>query len=1479
MKMKKLLSIVVALAVFLSLFITALNADAQTVSNPNEDSAQIGSVQAIRNSLKLVWNDEFGGDIGCGAQKQALATTNGTDENGNPTSSETRASAKWAHERYRDGTPKTRNGQLQHYVIEDGRNSWTEDGVLHIRGQREENGHVDPITGQTYYWTADGLRSSYFDTSTGQANLQAFRFGMMEARIYTVNGKALEDENGNPVLDKDGNIQQDPKYSQGLWNGFWTTGNPDMSKESSLIRNKNEKNTWPYCGEIDIDESYTAPSSYSTYNSATAKTDCDENGIIISYSSKAKIKYDENGKILITDTSGNPIVTYNTSTSSYEVAAGNESAYTVSGEQITITANSHVIKQDTNGKTYISDKNNKTVVDTEGNCYGTSTLATGQLHYRTGERFDGSLVSGVQVTNEKTTGLGGGFSVNSTATGNSMLGDTGYHTYGVYWTPTQLVYYYDDLIVGYHDITDPQYFQLRECPQYLFLTFPIGGGVPGNPNPALDWAEYLVDYVRVYQADDGYNTNPSYQGSYGFPQLNDLDQPVSYYNQASQAYSNIKIVNFYNSCELSSGAEQFISWSSPFRNSGKVCNVKGSSATIKTQEKIDEGKYDVYVTGVSRSGSKDYSFTLNGVGVGTELALSDYAKDKYDREYGSAKSCYIGTVDIINGAHNLEIGVNQTKSGSKNGMLLSAVLVKNNESVATVTVNQDTPLENEVTSSSTTTTTTTKSYEGTNFEVKVSKKEKYVSNREITNDSNKDDITMILVIGQSNATTGVGYPCEVKAVNNGHRDEITEVTATPEAGTVYMAKYGQTITELNNSNDVKTLIENENIGGFSAAMGKKWNELTGEKVVIVQAAKGARGMHEWVKDNMKYACACGHNDALYSEAVSQYKTCYNALKQNYNIKHSFYIWNQGEHDDNYYSKENVDINSKEKYFEAYKSMHQDLLADLPLDFGSINIARAHYATNTKFLSVSRLGQYKAINTLKGCYLASRFFETTTDDDMDKTSEGSYGIHATQKTYNTWGVDSAQNLYNMVSGNSETLESVELITNSSKKGVTKAIFNADGELTSGSDVLNADEVIMPAVQPFGDFKVTYAVNGDKTKVDAFGTADASVFAGSDDVKINLVKYDSVLQDEEEETTSQVAKPTFHLMFNPNSYDFTYVEDGINGYYNKQSSYEYYRADAIPVGGTVTFTTISDIPAGKYSVNLEARTNPSGRAIFDVSVGDKTTQLDTNATFVAAKTFALFNDVTVSQTGKFDITFNATSSGTVFLYRLNLICTELFDSNTEPTEPSSTEPTEPTEPSSTEPTEPTTEPIDLNIDMTTVSGASIRLNAKTGLRFYTVVDKDKVSSLRSNGYTVQLGTLIAPYDLVNGKELTFDLEKNTFADVKYLADEYYTESSGFSGIVGSIVNIQESTTSNPTSGNIARYFVARGYAKITDDKSNTTVVYADYSMNKPRSLGYVAYMLKNDTSEVAQALYQAFSSDVDRWAYTYLLKKDPFEEDNW
>ncbi len=188
-------------------------------------------------------------------------------------------------------------------------------------------------------------------------------------------------------------------------------------------------------------------------------------------------------------------------------------------------------------------------------------------------------------------------------------------------------------------------------------------------------------------------------------------------------------------------------------------------------------------------------------------------------------------------------------------------------------------------------------------------------------------------------------------------------------------------------------------------------------------------------------------------------------------------------------------------------------------------------------------------------------------------------------------------------------------------------------------------------------------------------------------------------------------------------------------------------------------------------------------------------------------------------------------------------------------------------------------DISIDMTTLEGASIRLNDKTGLRFYTEVDRQKIAELRDEGYTVELGTLIAPYDIIRRQDLTFDLDEGYFVDVKYQSTEYYTEGTDFTGIVGSIVNIKESTTANPNSGNIVRNFVARGYAKVIDANGDSKIYYADYEKHEGRSLGYVSYMLKNDTAEFSKDIYASYADRVVAWAKKYEISRDPGGSDIW
>lgn len=187
------------------------------------------------------------------------------------------------------------------------------------------------------------------------------------------------------------------------------------------------------------------------------------------------------------------------------------------------------------------------------------------------------------------------------------------------------------------------------------------------------------------------------------------------------------------------------------------------------------------------------------------------------------------------------------------------------------------------------------------------------------------------------------------------------------------------------------------------------------------------------------------------------------------------------------------------------------------------------------------------------------------------------------------------------------------------------------------------------------------------------------------------------------------------------------------------------------------------------------------------------------------------------------------------------------------------------------------FDPEVTSTMDTGASIRLNNDVnGIRFVTKVDATKIAELKSSEATVQMGTLIAPSDLLNGTELTFNCGVS-FVNIEYNAvDEYgniqwYKNEEGM--IAGSLVNIRErETTFSSENGNIARKFVGRGYVKVTKG-NDVTITYADYAKgddgvssvdNNTRSLAYVANAYIADTNSGYGSLDGSIKALVENWA---------------
>ena len=192
--------------------------------------------------------------------------------------------------------------------------------------------------------------------------------------------------------------------------------------------------------------------------------------------------------------------------------------------------------------------------------------------------------------------------------------------------------------------------------------------------------------------------------------------------------------------------------------------------------------------------------------------------------------------------------------------------------------------------------------------------------------------------------------------------------------------------------------------------------------------------------------------------------------------------------------------------------------------------------------------------------------------------------------------------------------------------------------------------------------------------------------------------------------------------------------------------------------------------------------------------------------------------------------------------------------------------------------------LTLNMKTLSGASMRLNDSevsssiTGIRYYTEIDTELVTELRDAGFDIQLGTLITPETLFGDKELTdlkhgVDFGRPTnYIDVKYGSNIFYTDDD-FKGIVGSIIKISDN--------HAVWNYVARGYAIVSYNGYEKSI-YADGDPELPRrSIGYIAYMIKNDTD-----FYDSLDSNKQSLVNYYydlycqfILTSDPYVKDKF
>ena len=332
------------------------------------------------------------------------------------------------------------------------------------------------------------------------------------------------------------------------------------------------------------------------------------------------------------------------------------------------------------------------------------------------------------------------------------------------------------------------------------------------------------------------------------------------------------------------------------------------------------------------------------------------------------------------------------------------------------------------------------------------------------NKTEKEKVTIMLVIGQSNAE-GAGYTEEkgIVAAANG----MWELSALPTVapyGDVFMSTDKKGVTALGPQNEYSTNYIDVK-GGFAPAYAAKWNELTGEKVVILQLALGATSLAEWQKDanvkglykelnftqyngstnpsgNRGYNSTDGYY--LYNRAVTAYNATYDALSEQYEISHSFYVWNQGESNETKTESDST-IYGDEQYAKYFEKMHEDLLNDCKgMTMGTIIAVRSCRATSHSLggnaisgaSTGPRRAQYRLAFKRDDLNMVSWFTESCNtyanfwnklptekqygkDYDLVPSYKGcSYAysnMHYTQLRYNEMGADAAINLYNALYG--------------------------------------------------------------------------------------------------------------------------------------------------------------------------------------------------------------------------------------------------------------------------------------------------------------------------------------------------------------------------------------------------------------------------------------------------------------------------------
>lgn len=358
-------------------------------------------------------------------------------------------------------------------------------------------------------------------------------------------------------------------------------------------------------------------------------------------------------------------------------------------------------------------------------------------------------------------------------------------------------------------------------------------------------------------------------------------------------------------------------------------------------------------------------------------------------------------------------------------------------------------------------------------------------------------LDIFIIAGQSNAE-GIG----------GNADESLK----PVEGVVYSAETGSaSMTSLSGGR-----------AGFTPALGKKWNELTNRKVLMLQCAQTSTSINDWVPGGVLYSSMQTSLDSF----IEKYKD-----ENEYIISSLTLFWLQGEWD----MAHNMDA---ETYEGNFLILHENLKNSYGMKYSCIIPTRSS-RTGSSEESISlglltdllpvRAAQYTLHRESGDIYFVSRLTESMS---LSKGTMNDDNLNMSQTGYNMLGEDAANNYYRISSySEDKKVTGIEVIA---ENGRSILEYGDIIRIPAGSKVRIAYLCIPFDVK--GKIEVSFA--SDVCSIDKYGMIQADINAPSQSVEmyitcgefthINLIQIESASNKEVKYT-----KVEYEWSFNGNT----------------------------------------------------------------------------------------------------------------------------------------------------------------------------------------------------------------------------------------------------------------------------------------------------------------------------------------------------------